>query len=397
MRVDATVEGCKGPSLSVLAGGTHRRLALVISTLTHGGAEMQVRALAERFARRGWQVDLIVLQRPEAFVSELRKAGVSVHSVADDGGRFGVVGWIRLVRLLRKLSPDVVHSHMRGANFATRLARPFANVPILVCTAHNLKEGVNRHGATGATETIYRLTDRLCDLTTNVSRCAVARYVDMRAAPAHRIRFVPNGIDADAFCRDESARSRLRVELEIEGCPVVINIGRFHPQKNHEMLVRAFADALHQVPRAVLLLVGSGELERDVRALVEELGIARAVRFLGIRNDIRELLSAADIYAMSSRYEGLPLVLLEAAACGLPVLATAVGGNGEIVSDGVTGYLVPNDAPALFRERLIVLLSMSDERRAGLGAAGRRVVELDYAIDRVVETWESLYGELGCR
>lgn len=383
--------------VSERSGGSPRRLVLVISTLAHGGAEVQVRTLAEKFARRGWRVDLIVLRTPEAFVSELEAASVRVHCVAGASGRVGITGWWRLVRLLRKLSPDVVHSHMRGANLATRLARPFANIPVLVCTAHNLKEGVNRRGTTGATETLYRLTDRFCDLTTNVSRSAVARYIETRAAPVDRIRFVPNGIDIDRFRRDDLARARIRNELQLADRPVVINIGRFHPQKNHELLVRAFAEAHVKVPGAVLLLVGAGDLQPEIKSLVAALGIAPAVRFLGIRNDVRDLLSAADLYAMSSRYEGLPVVLLEAAASGLPIVATAVGGNTEIVQEGVSGLLVPSEDLTAFSRALISLLTFPNADRADWGAAGRRFVEGAYGIDNVVETWEGLYAELGRR
>lgn len=393
----AEVGNPRSARVSESAGGFRRRLVLVISTLTHGGAEVQVRTLAEKFARRGWRVDLIVLRTPEAFVSELDAAGVRVHCVADASGRVGIGGWWRLVRLIRKLSPDVVHSHMRGANLATRLSRPFVKIPVLVCTAHNLKEGVNRRGTTGATETLYRLTDRFCDLTTNVSRSAVARYIETRAAPVDRIRFVPNGIDIDKFRRDDLARVRIRNELQLADRPVVINIGRFHPQKNHELLVRAFAEAHVKVPAAVLLLVGAGDLEREIKSLVAALGITPAVRFLGIRNDVRDLLSAADIYAMSSRYEGLPVVLLEAAASGLPIVATAVGGNTEIVQDGVSGLLVPSEDLAAFSRALVSLMTMSGTERAQWGGAGRRFVEGTYGIDSVVDTWEGLYADLGHR
>jgi glycosyltransferase involved in cell wall biosynthesis len=374
-----------------------RRIVLVISTLTHGGAEVQVKNLAQQFARRGWDVHLVVVRTPEAFVTDLRTGGVHLHSLDARGSGVAAGALVRLVRLLRQLEPEVVHSHMRGANILTRLARPFSGVKVLVCTAHNEKEGVNERGDSGSTELLYRCTDRLCDLTTNVSRSAVARYIETRAAPPDRIRYVPNGIDLSAWGRDREARAHHRDALALGQRPTAISIGRFHPQKNHEMLLDAFARVLREIPDAVLLLVGDGPLRSRLECLIEELGIGESVRLLGVRDDIPALLNAADCYVMSSRYEGLPVVLLEAAASHLPIVATAVGGNREIVRDGVTGVLVPPDDAEALSAGLLRILRMSETDRELLGNAGRAWVEATFDINRVVDTWEAIYVEVARR
>jgi glycosyltransferase involved in cell wall biosynthesis len=370
------------------------RLVLVISTLTHGGAEVQVKTLATAFVERGWRTDLVVLRRPEAFVDELAEADVPVHTLDVRRGASTPRALLKLARTLRRLRPDVVHSHMRGANILARLARPLARPPVLICTAHNFDENVSTRGIGARAELAYRLTDRLCDLTTNVSEAAVARYVATRAAPAHRIRFVPNGIEVEHFRRDETVRARMRRELGLDKRTTVLAIGRFQPQKNHNLLVRGFARALAHDSNAVLLLAGAGPLEFEIRQLVGLLGIDRSVRFLGVRNDVPALLAAADCYAMSSHYEGLPIVLLEAAAAGLPILATAVGGSPEIVEHRVNGLLVPSGDLEAFVAGLTQLLTMTPALRAAMGAAGRERVASDYAIDRVVDRWEAIYAEM---
>lgn len=370
------------------------RVALVISSLTHGGAEVQVKSLAGSLVRRGWRVDLIVLRKPEAFVDELRLAGVGVHSLDVRTGGVNVSGLLRLARLLRRLSPDVVHSHMRGANLLSRLARPLARPPVLLCTAHCANENTSTRGLGAHTELLYRLTDRFCDLTTNVSRAAVDRYIRTRAAPRDRIRFVRNGIDVARFRPDAGVRDATRRHLGLDKQLAVLAVGRFHFQKNHELLLRAFARVRANVQNVVLLLVGQGPLESLLRESVQGLGLAGCVQFLGVRDDVPALLNGADCYAMSSRYEGLPIALLEAAATGLPIVATDVDGNPEIVQHGVSGILVPSEDEAALAAGLQAVLEMPANQRSAMGAAGRAFVEREYALEHVVDAWEALYGEL---
>lgn len=370
------------------------RIAMIISTLTHGGAEIQVKSLAECLVRRGWSVDLIVLRQPEAFVDELRTAGVAVHTLGIGAAGGSRIGLLQLVGLLRRLAPDVVHSHMRGANLLSRLARPFARPRVLVCTAHCANENATTRGAGSHAELSYRLTDRLCDLTTNVSRAAVDRYVRTRAAPADRIRFVRNGIDVDRFRPDRTLREETRKRLGLNDEAMILAIGRFHFQKNHELLLRAFVRVRKDVAKAVLVLVGQGPLEPQLRQLVDALGIGESVRFLGVRDDIPALLNAADCYALSSRYEGLPIALLEASAAALPIVATDVDGNPEIVRHGISGILVPSEDESALADALSAVLGMPADQRMAMGLSGRAFVEREYALERVVDTWESVYREL---
>jgi glycosyltransferase involved in cell wall biosynthesis len=368
---------------------TTGRVSLVTTGLSFGGAEQQVATLARALHQRGWAAQVITLIDPVALHDTLREAGVPVVSL---GMRKGVpdprgLWWVR--NALRQWRPDVVHGHMYHANLLTRLARPIAPEPVLISTAHNMDEG---HGVWA-----YRLTDRLADLTTNVSHAAVTHYENVRAAPAARLRYVPNGVDTARFEVSDAVAAETRAALGLGDAPVLLHIGRFEEQKDHLNLLAALPALLERHPGTHLLLVGSGPLERAVRAEAARAGIEPHVHFLGARDDVPALMAAADGLVLSSRWEGLPMVLLEAGAAALPVVATEVGVNAETGENGVTGYLVPPREPHALGEALVRLLHLPAEERQALGAAARARVQREFAIDRVVDRWEEIYEELGAR
>jgi glycosyltransferase involved in cell wall biosynthesis len=240
---------------------------------------------------------------------------------------------------------------------------------------------------------LYGLTDGLCELTTNVSEAAVRRYIDTGAAPAERILLVRNGIDTDRFRPAPDLRRRARASLGLNDEICVLAVGRLEHQKNAELLIRAFSTARKSCPEAVLLLAGAGAQETILRELTDGLGLSDSVRFLGLRDDVDALMRAADVYANSSRYEGLPIVLLEAAASALPIVATEVGGTPEIVLEGKTGTLVPSENEEKFATALASLMSAPERERLALGERSREYIEATYGIENVVDQWERLYWE----
>jgi glycosyltransferase involved in cell wall biosynthesis len=258
----------------------------------------------------------------------------------------------------------------------------------MISTAHNIKEGPRWR------EIAYRLTDRLSDLTTNVSRAAVERYIDVGVAPARKMRYVPNGIDLVRFVSTPGDRERLRRDLGLGDRPVLLSVGRFEPEKDHAGLLRAFEALRRTTPEAVLLLVGRGDLEAEVQRQAQSLELGDGVRFLGTRDDVPALMNAADVFVMSSWWEGLPLVLLEASAVGLPIVATDVGGNAEIVAHEVSGLIVPPRETAPLAGALQRVIQMSAEERQAMGKAGRARIEAEYDIERTLDVWESIHAGL---
>jgi glycosyltransferase involved in cell wall biosynthesis len=367
---------------------------LIISTgLSYGGAEAQLVHLATHLRSRGHDLWVVSLTPLQGFASELKEAGIPVLSLDIRRKQPDPRPLLRLARVIRRWRPHVVHSHMVHANIFTRIVRLLAPVPVLVCTAHNIEEA-SRQGSGRLGELAYRITDFLCDITTQVSRAGVERYVRIGVVPRHKIRYIPNGVDTFRFKPDPDIRAHVRTMLGVKDAFMWLAVGRFQPQKDYPNLLQAFAQLVSQEREALLVIAGDGPLRPLMETLALDLGLKEQVKFLGLRRDVPDLMKAADAYVMSSAWEGMPMVLLEAAATGLPIVATNVGGNSEVVMDGQTGFLVPPKDPRALAEAMLRLMRLPYEIRQKMGQAGRARVEAQYALERVVDQWEALYYEL---
>jgi glycosyltransferase involved in cell wall biosynthesis len=362
-------------------------LSYVITSLEYGGAQSQIVALLGRLKARGWDARLVSMLSPSAFTDELKAADINVETLNMRRGVPNPTALIRLVRILRRHRPHIVHSHLVHANLLSRLARPFTNVPSLICTAHSIYEGPHRRALA------YRVTDRLCDLTTQVSMAGVQRYVETAAVPKDRIRYVPNGVDVARFKQNSIVRQQVRHELGVDDEFLWLAVGRLEKAKDYPNMLQALARLAHG-SKAILMIVGEGVLKRHLEDLARELSVKSRVRFLGVRKDIPALMNAADGFVLSSAWEGLPMVLLEAAASSLPVVSTNVGGSKEIVLEAKTGFLVPPSNSGALAGAMTKAASLSNAARLQMGTAARAYVEQHYSLDMVVDTWESIYMDL---
>jgi glycosyltransferase involved in cell wall biosynthesis len=368
-----------------------QRIAFVVNTLTHGGAEIQVSRLAKGFKRRGCDVTVISMVRPDALVEELQAAGIEVSCLNMKPGIPNPAAILRLGKILSQFRPQVVHSHIAHANILSRVTRVMSGFPVLICTAHSIKEG-------GRMLTLaYRWTDWLADLTTNVSRAGVERQLQHRAGSPQRMRFVPNGLDLEHFRPEPHWRAPIREELKLGTDFVWLAVGRMEPPKDYPTMIEAFAEVVAQCSDATLLIAGRGACETGVRDAIQRHGVANRVRLLGVRPDVHALMNAADGYVMSSQWEGMPLVLQEASAVGLPVVATDVGGNREVVVPDESGLIVPSRDPHALALAMQTLMAMPPARRAEMGRRGRAHVEALFGIEHVLDLWESIYAELLAR
>lgn len=363
---------------------------MVITSLGFGGADTQVVTLARMLRARGWRVDVVSLCAPEAHVETLAAVGIGVHSLEMRRGVPDPRALFRLARLIRRLQPDVVHSHMVHANLLSRLTRLLAPMPALVCTAHSTREQSQRGGPTWHKEWLYRLTDRLADRTTIICEAGFRHYARRKAAPAARLTVIPIGIDCEHFAPDAGSRERARRELGItEGQFTFLAVGRMVVQKDYPTLLRAAA-LLRDKPWT-LLIGGGGPLGSQMEQLRQELSLAGKVRFLGAQKDIRSWYHAADAFVMSSRIEGMPVVLLEAAASGLPAIVTDAGGSGEVVVSGKTGFVVPIGNHYALSAAMNQVLNMPGTRREQFAAAARARATEEFEIGNIVSRWETIY------
>lgn len=364
-----------------------KKILYLSTSLAFGGAETQLYFLAISLKQRGWDVKVVTMCAPQAFEKELIDNGIFVYSLNIPRGVFDLKAFFRFIKILQLEKPDILNTFLVHANFFGRLTRLFVRIPVLVSSARNVFEGG------GIRNWWYRTTDFLCDITTQVSQVGSRRYVDEKLVHASKIAYIPNGVDMGKFRKDDVIKSRLRRELGVENAFVWLAVGRLEEEKDYSNMINAF----NLIPRktgCVLLIVGNGSFYEKIVNQVHELGLDKLVRFLGVQTDIVGLMSASDAYVMSSAWEGMPNVLLEASACELPIVATSVGANPELILDEVTGFLVPAEDSALLAKTMASMMTLPKEKRIIMGLAGRRHIQENYSLGCVVSIWEELYNSL---
>ncbi len=365
------------------------RVLHVITTLDVGGAEMHLLSLVRGQVQRGHEVRVAWLKGEGTLADDFRAAGSRWTGAVGAGAGPAVRLWPQL------RWAEVVHSHLLKADMATAVLATLAGRrAALISSKHNDERALLRpvvsfvHGALG------RLPRRTIVLSDHVGR-----FIERHGRiPAARITRIHYGHDPEPFERAAAMgpgeREALRAELDLAPTDrVAICVARFAPQKAHDVLLRATAEARRSAPELRLLLVGDdpfGDGRERAEALAAELGQADAVRFVGIRRDVARLLAVADVFVMSSLWEGFGLVFLEAMSAALPVLATSVSGVPEVVENDVTGLLVPPSDVQAFA-RALVRLASDGARREALGRAGRQRVRERFGLDRMVEATLDVY------
>lgn len=273
---------------------------------------------------------------------------------------------------------------MVHANLLCRLVRLCVCIPRLVCTAHSTNEGGRLRML------LYRLTNCLADVSTNVSHEAVAAFEALGAVPRGSMLAVPNGIDCERFRPDAMTRRQVRRTAGVDDNQrIVLAVGRFDLAKDYPNLLHAFERLADKIPETRLWIAGDGPLRSRMEGLCNELGLSGIVCFLGARDDVPDLMRAADVFVLSSAWEGLPLVLGEAMASSLIAVATDCGGVREVLGDA--GFLVPpRDSVALSRA-LEQSLAFSPEEALALGSRARERILTQYSLEKTVEAWERIY------
>jgi glycosyltransferase involved in cell wall biosynthesis len=351
-----------------------------------GGAERQAMALATGLRRRGWRVSMVALSGSGGnAAADLEDAGVQFLSLRMRKGLADPRGWIRFQRWLWREQPDVLHAHLPHAAWLARWSRLAAPVPLVVDTLHSSSTGaMGRHFG-------YSCSRRLPDHVTAVSQAAAASHLAAGMVTESKLSVVWNGIDLDRWRPDARERWEAREELGVKEDFLWLAVGRLETLKDYPSLLRAMA----RIPeRGRLLVLGAGPLEGRLTELAEWLGLKHRVHFVGFEPNVVRWMRAADGFVLSSRCEGLPMVLLEAGACGVPVVATDVPGTREVVVDGDTGWLAPaGDAQGL-AAMMMKLMRMSPDGRHAMGERAQRHITKHFSLEAALDRWERLYAEL---
>jgi len=350
------------------------------------GAEQQAIQLAKGLRRRGWRVTMVALSGSgDRAAGELRASGVEFITLGMRKGLADLRGWVRLNRWLWREHPSVVHAHLPQAAWLGRWSRAFAPVRALIDTVHTSSTG--RMGRRLG----YFLSRWWPDQVTAVSRAAARSHVGARLVSEKKLTVVPNGIDVDAWRPDPEVRAKVRRAMGLTDDFLWLAVGRLEAVKDYPTLLTALT---FMPQRARLVILGEGPLRAELEQMAAKHGLAGRVHFLGFQADVRGWMQAADGFVLTSRYEGLPMVLLEAGACGLPCAATAVAGTREVVINGETGWLACAEGADAMAAVMSRMMRMPEAERLAMGERARQSVMERFSMERVLDRWERLYAEL---
>jgi len=363
------------------------RILLLSTSLGMGGADRQILYLARALLAKQYEVCLVSMTPLGEMGRQAVADGLPVISLDMDRGRADWRAFRRLVRLLQDWQPHLLTSFMYHANLLGRMAGKWARVPLIVTSIRS-----ERHGG-ASRDLLMRLTNWM-DHCCTINSHQVASSLSKRGLlSTGKSRVIPNGVDIAALSASADERLRVRDELRLAPTEFVwLAIGRLLPQKDYPTLLQAF-QPLADAP-ARLLIAGRGPLLDELQEQSQQLGIASQVTFLGVREDIAALLAAADGFVLSSAWEGMPNVVMEALAAARPVVSTDVGGVSELVESGKNGFLVPAKDSSALSQAMRQLMTVGIEQRRQMGLAGRDHVVARYGLDAMADRWMALYGEL---
>lgn len=376
----------------------------IITRLIVGGAQEATILTSDILDKSHWAVD--VLSGPQtgsegSLIEEIRMRGVSLSIepslVREINPVKDLLALIRLTRFVKRGRYTIVHTHSGKAGILGRWAAWLAHTPINVHTVHGWGHQDRQHPMVRALYIILeKLTLPITDRLIAVSPLNIEKGLRDGIGRPEDYVVIRSGIELDRFGHLPVPRSETRVALDIPpDAPVVGTVTRFSPQKAPLDFVEAVDIIAQSVPEAWFVMVGDGPLRPQVEALAAKLGLTKRLILTGLRRDVPELMAEFDIFVLSSLWEGLPRVIPQAMATGLPIVATAIDGNVEAIEDGVNGLLVPPGQPEALAQAVIHLLRDPQMARR-MGQAGRTRAD-EFGARKMVDDITNLYEELLAR
>lgn len=321
------------------------KILQVIPYFCFGGAETMCENLTYALKAMGHEVQVVSLYNDRTpIAARMEEAGVQIIYLDKKLGLdVSTVGKLR--KIMMQFQPDVVHTHLNIIKYAA-LAAKLAGVKRCVHTVHNVadKEAESRSQML-INGTYFRLGWSVPVALSPLVKQSILDFYNLKDAP-----MVYNGVDL--------SRCMPKTDYSLHG-PTLIHVGRFNEQKNHECVLEAFQTILQSYPDATLKLLGDGERMEEIKALAAAMGIAQRVIFVGSTTDVYPYLQEADVFLLPSKYEGMPMTVIEAMGTGLPIVASNVGGLSDMIDDGRSGFLVEVDAKATAEAVLKLLQSQS--------------------------------------
>ena len=364
------------------------KISHVVENLNRGGLERAVIDLVRAQRARGHDCQVICLFERGSLADELVREGVAVHVCGKRRGvDFAALG--RLRRHLGDHASEVLHTHNAVAHYHAVLA----GLGLPIRRTINTRHGMGGLATGSRREWIYRRSLARTDFVVTVCEAARKEMLDRGTVPASKLLAVANGIRVEQFSpADDASRLRLAASLGLPaGTRVIGTVGRLNWAKDQSSLIVAFVRLQARLADTALVIVGDGELRAALQQQADQSGAATRIFLLGDRSDVAELLRGFDLFAMPSLTEGYSIALLEACAAGLPIVATDVGGNAEIVRDGINGVLVPARSEDALADALIGVLS-HPLRMAEMGKASREWVLDEGSFMTMAVRYDAVYA-----
>ena len=359
------------------------RVLFLITSLGMGGAENILSNLSDGLVEKGCDIKIVclrgnILVKPKSKNIEIVNLNFNHVKVFIDAFRIAK-------NIISDFKPDIVHAHMFHAIVLARLLRLFINYPKLICTAHSKSFG----GI--ARSCIYKLTDSFSDLNTNVSDEATEFFIKNRVFKRRNTMTVTNGIDTEKFKKNESIRTTLRQQFDFSDQEFVfVAIGRFNEAKDYPNLLRAFSLYLQKCSLcSKLVIIGDGDLRAQIEVMIVEYQLEKNVILLGIRTDVNDLLNIADLFVLSSAWEGFGLVIAEAMSTERVVIATDCGGVKEVLGD--ERFLVPVADSNALSDKMLEIIQLTDAERTQIGYYNRQRILKEYSLNTMVDQWLKIY------
>jgi len=361
------------------------RLVQITHDLDLGGLQQVVYNICRTIDRNKFDVSVICLRERGCFAADVEALGIPVYLVEQKADGVDYFGFFKVARLLREIGADVIHTHNTQPFMDGTVGAMLARVKTVIHTDH---------ARVFPDKTRYMVIEKLMSLyayrVVGCSQHTSQQLIRYEKISPSKIVTIPNGIDGSRFeVNIDKQAKRAELGLRPNG-PVMGLAVRLSDQKGITFLLKAMPTILQSHPDTTLLIAGDGDLKSALQQEAADLGISANVVFCGPRKDIPQLLKLLDIYVLPSKWEGLPMVILEAMAAGCPVVATNVGGNATAVIDGVTGRLVAPENPAALIQALMPLLD-SEALRAQYATQARKLFDEKFTADAMTRQYERLY------
>lgn len=363
----------------------------VIDSFDLGGAQTQLLELVRCLDKHEYQVAVCPLWPLMALEPAFRDTGVEIIRVHKNYSYDFSEIW-RLSRSIHHFQPDIVHTWLFTGNLWGRLAAKLAKAPVIIAGEMTI---VPVEQLPVYNFPINKILARWTDMITANSQAGIER-LRKDGFEETKLRRIYHGVDVHRFSPDKTKQYRgvIRKKLGIPlGVVTICVMARMTQQKGHAVFLQAIKQVVETGSDVRCLLIGDGPERDSLEALTFSLGLSDKVLFLGYSQDTPELLSASDIFALSSYWEGLPNAVLEAMAMGLPVVATDVSGTAEVIHDRITGFLIPAGDPDAMADRFLLLMKDLD-LRTRMGRAGRNRCVREFSLEQSTLQTTALYKQL---